>query len=134
MTASITYSEVQGLISKTFKIRPDMSMINERTICVAYKPGFLIPTVKVDICVEAIQNESILLSYHCQSALALMVKGVISLLREKIPAQMIDIDTDKRSIVVHLNEIEQIRSVLSYMSLENIYIDNCNVYIDLQLK
>lgn len=134
MTASVTYSEVEELISREFKIRLDLTMIDDRTLGVSYNPGILMPTVKVNIRVEAIQNDSIILSYNCQPAVALIVKGALALLGEKIPHHIIRINTDNKHAVINLGNIRQLESALKYMSLRDIYVETHKFNIDLHVK
>lgn len=134
MIASVTYSEVEELVSREFKIRLDLAMIDDRTLGVSYNPGFLIPTVKVDARVEAIQNDSIILSYSCQPAVALIVKGALALLGEKIPHHIIQINTDNKHAIINLGNVKQLESALKYMSLRNIYIESHRINAELHIK
>lgn len=134
MTASITYSEAQDLISREFNIRPDLAMADDRTLCVSYNPGLLIPTVKVNVRIEAIKNDSIILSYNCQPAVALIVKGALALLGEKIPHHIIQINTDNKHAVINLRNVKQLESALKYMSLNDIYIEAHRINVDLHVK
>ncbi len=134
MTATITYSEAQDLISREFNIRPDFTMTDNRTLCVSCNPGLLIPTVKVNVRIEAIQNDSIILSYNCQPAVALIVKGALALLGEKIPHHIIQINTDNKHAVINLRNVKQLESALKYMSLNDIYLEANRINVDLHVK
>lgn len=134
MTATITYSEAQDLISREFNIRPDFAMIDDRTLCVSYNPGLLIPMVEVKVRIEAIQNDSIILSYNCKPAVAFIVKGALAMLGEKIPHHIIRINTDNKHAVINLQNIEQLESTLKYMSLLDICVEPHKINLDLHIK
>lgn len=78
MNASLTYHEAQEFILKQFNIKLELSMVDGRTIRVSYDPGLFLPTVKVDIHIEAIQENTIILTYRCIPAVALLVQGTVS--------------------------------------------------------
>lgn len=134
MTASITYAEVQNFIFKHYNIRPELSMADNRAICLAYSPGSLFPTIKVDVRVESIQGNTILLTYSCAPALALMVQGALALMGDKIPVRILRIDTQTRTIHLFIDKIDQLKTALEYISLQDVSFDAERVNVELAMR
>ena len=109
-------------------------MVDGRTICVSYDPGLLLPTVKVDIHIEAIKENTIILTYRCIPAVALLVQGAVKLLGDRVPADIMNIDTQTRSILVYVDGVEQLKEALKYVKVQDVYFTSDKINADLLLK
>jgi len=134
MNASVTYHEAQEFILKQFNIKPELSMVDGRTICVTYNPGLLLPTVRVDVHIEAIQENTIILTYRCIPAVALLVQGAVKLLGDRVPSKILEIDTQTRSILVFADGVEQLKEALKYVKIQDVYFSSDKINADLHLK
>ena len=134
MNASLTYHEAQEFILKQFNIKPELSMVDGRTICVAYDPGRLLPTVRVDIHIEAIQENTIILTYRCIPAVALLVQGAVKLLGDRVPSKILKIDTQTRSIQMFVDGVEQLKDALKYLKIQDVYFESDKIDVDLLIK
>ncbi|MBQ3250278.1 MAG: hypothetical protein IJB05_03940 [Bacteroidales bacterium] len=134
MNVAITYHEAQELISRQFNLKLGLSMADGRTMSVEYNPGLLLPTVRVDIHIEAIQGNTLILTYKCIPAVALLVQGAVKLLGDKVPAEIMKIDTSTRSIQMFLDGVEQLKEAFKYVKLQDVYLETDKIYVDLLLK
>ena len=134
MNASVTYHEAQEFILKQFNIKPELSMVDGRTICVAYDPGRLLPTVRVDIHIEAIQENTIILTYRCIPAVVLLVQGAVKLLGDRVPADIMKIDTQARSVQVLVDRVEQLKEAFKYVKIQDIYFESDKINADFLIK
>lgn len=134
MNASVTYHEAQEFILKQFNIKPELSMVDGRTICVSYDPGLFLPTVKVDIHIEAIQENTIILTYRCIPAVALLVQGAVKLLGDRVPADIMKIDTQTRSVQVLVDRVEQLKEAFKYVKIQDIYFESDKINADFLIK
>ena len=134
MNASLTYHEAQEFILKQFNIKPELSMVDGRTICVSYDPGLFLPTVKVDVHIEAIQENTIILTYRCIPAVALLVQGAVKLLGDRAPSKILKIDTQTRSIQMFVDGVEQLKDALKYLKIQDVYFESDKIDVDLLIK
>ena len=109
-------------------------MVDGRTICVSYDPGLLLPTVRVDIHIEAIQENIIILTYRCIPAVAILVQGAVKLLGDRPPADIMKIDTQTRSVQVLVDGVEQLKEVFKYVKIQDIYFESDKINVDLLIK
>ena len=134
MNAAVTFHEAQEFILKQFNIKPELSMVDGRTICMTYNPGLLLPTVNVDIHIEAIQENTIIFTYRCIPAVALMVQGAVKLLGDRVPAKILKIDTQTKSVQVFVDGVEQLKEALKYVKIQDVYFESDKINADLLIK
>ena len=109
-------------------------MVDGRTICVTYNPGLLLPTVRVDVHIEAIQENTIILTYRCIPAVALLVQGAVKLLGDRVPSKILEIDTQTRCILVYVDGVELLKEALKYVKIQDIYFESDIINVDLLIK
>lgn len=119
MNITLSFDELSDYLAKKYKVRPDFSFVNEKTIDIAYKPNRFIPAAHLQMRMESVSNESIILSYECSAPMALLIAGAIGHLENKIPAG-ISINTDKKTIHIQPLEIEPLKKPLSHIDLKEV--------------
>ena len=135
MKTSITYHEAQEFILKQFNLKPNLSMVDDRTMRVLYDPGFLLPNVSVDVHIEAIQGNMVLLTYKCdRRSVELIVEGAVALLGERISPKFMKIDTATRSVQVFVDEIDQMKELLKYVIVQDAYFEPDWINVNLLMK
>ena len=135
MKTSITYHEAQEFILKQFNLKPNLSMVDDRTMRVLYDPGFLLPNVSVDVHIEAIQGNMVLLTYKCdRRSVELIVEGAVALLGERISPKFMKIDTATRSVQVFVDEIDQMKELLKYVIVQDAYFESDWINVNLLMK
>ncbi len=122
MNIAISYEEISGFIAREFKIKPQLTAVDDKTVEISYKPNILMPTISVKIHIEAICSDVICLSYDCSNAAALIIAGSAAYLEEKIP-DGIEINTADKRIRIYPQRFKQIENVLKYIALSQITLE-----------
>lgn len=117
MNITLSFDELSDYLAKKYKVRPDFSFVNEKTIDIAYKPNRFIPAAHLQLRMESVSNEDITLSYECSAPMTLLIAGAIGHLENKIPAG-ISVNTDKKTIHIQPLKIEPLKKPLSYIDLK----------------
>lgn len=134
MNVQLNYEEVLSFVESQYHVRPTVNVINDSTLSIAYKMNAFVPTVTVDIHVDEVSKEYVKLSYNCSSIVAGLLKGIILLIEEKIPKHEIEISTDDKKIVIHLDTIKQLEKVLEFVSPTKITFDEDAVNVCFALQ
>ena len=134
MNVQLNYKEALSYVESKFHVRPTVNVINDSTLSIAYKMNAFVPTVTVDIHIDEVSKEYVKLSYNCSSIVGGLLKGIILLIEEKIPKHEIEISTDDKKIVIHLNTIKQLEKVLEFVSPTKITFDEDAVNVCFALQ
>lgn len=121
MNITLSFDELSDYLAKKYKVRPDFSFVNEKTIDIAYKPNRFIPAAHLQMRMESVSNESIILSYECSAPMALLIARAIGHLENKIPAG-ISVNADKKTIHIQPLKIDPLKKPLSYINLKGVVI------------
>jgi hypothetical protein len=134
MTLDISYSEILDFICDRFHIRPELTMIDDKTIRVLYNRGFLMPGIKVNVRVEEVVDEGVRLSYHCKPPIAFLIQGAVALIQNRIPSNIMQIDTHEKTVQLNLGEIEQLKAAFDYMRLEDLRFGSAEMNLTIASK
>lgn len=132
MKATLLFEEISNFVEKHYLIRPQLNYIDDKTVEVVCKAWRFVPKVSVKICIEAIRDNYICLSYECGIAIDLLLSKGIEHVKGKIP-KGIDIDTDKRRVDLYLEQIDALRKTTEYVTLDGIQIKEEGLEITLGL-
>jgi hypothetical protein len=83
---------------------------------------------------EASQENTIILTYRCIPAVALLVQGAVKFLGDRVPSKILEIDTQTRSILVFADGVEQLKETLKYVKIQDVYFSSDKINADLHLK
>ena len=119
MNAIITYNEISDYIEREFKIRPQFTAVDEKTLEVSYKPGSFMPTFAIKFHLMVMRKDILCLSYECGNAASLMIAGVVTYLEEKIPSG-IEVNTTDKRVNIYPQRFKQLEKALEYVALSNI--------------
>ncbi len=134
MIASISYQEFADYIEKHYYIRPELKMIDYNSAELFYSPSKWMPAVKVTINILLVTPHDITITYECSKLVNFMIEGGIKLLNEKIAKDCIDISTEHKRVRIHLNKIDSLKTLLSYLTLENIRFDETCIKAELRIN
>jgi hypothetical protein len=134
MDVFVSYDEVIGLIKKSFNISLKIENVDETTVKVSYSPHKLIPEVNVDVQVLSATENAVRLVYDSSLAVEKLIEGAIFFVRDRIPADQIEIDTDKASIVLFLSKSKNIKEIFKFASLRDLRFTERGVELDMRLK
>lgn len=133
MDIQITYAEIAEYCVKKIKLSPSFTCHDERTLEIYYRPISFLPPISFKIRIEAVQNETVFLSYDCGNATSMVFNGVIIYLENTIP-QGIDVNTENKQINLHLLRMKQLQNFLQYVELKDILFDETVVHLQLIVK
>lgn len=119
MNVIITHKELLDFIEKQFKICPQITTVDEKSVNVSYKPVAFAPAIGVQFRVETICQDMVRISYDCGKAASLLIAGVIAYLEEKIP-QGVTVNTNNKYIDIYPLLIKQLDKLMEHLILSDI--------------
>lgn len=123
MKLSITYKEIENKVKDLTKVSLSLSKVNENTLNVKYSSGMmLLPNLEISLIITAIYSNKIELTYSCKPLMEIAVSKMLPKLISNLPKGVIEIEN--KTIKVDLEEIEQAKKVLKFISLSDILINN----------
>ena len=126
MKVSAFYEEISNFVEKHYSVRPSIKYVDEKSVEIGIKPALFIPTINLTLHIDAMRKDVICLSYHCSSAVALMVAGAAEFLEKMIPNGIEILTEDKR--------IAEFSKVSTYLSLSSIQFNEKGVELLLDMK
>ncbi len=133
MNVVITYKEISDFIERKFRIHPQLTTVDGKTIDVSCKPGTFMPAISVRFHIEAMRKDVLCLSYECGAPVALMIAGVVAYLKERIPSGIEVNPTDKR-LNLYLRRFGQIEKALEYVALSDIAFEENSAILELSMS
>ena len=123
MKLSITYKEIENKVKDLTKVSLSLSKVNENTLNVKYSSGIMfLPNIEISLIITAIYSNKIELTYSCKPLMEIAVEKLLPKLISNLPKGVIEIEN--KTIKVDLEEIEQAKKVLKFISLSDILINN----------
>ena len=123
MKLSITYKEIENKVKELTKVSLSLSRENDKTLNVKYSSGImLLPNLEISLIITAIYSNKIELTYSCKPLMEFAVEKLLPKLISNLPKGVIEIEN--KTIKVDLEEIEQAKKVLKFLSLSDILINN----------
>lgn len=123
MKLSVTYKEIENKVKDLTKVSLSLSKVNENTLNVKYSSGMMfLPNIEISLIITAIYSNKIELTYSCKPLMEIAVSKMLPKLISNLPKGVIEIEN--KTIKVDLEEIEQAKKVLKFLSLSDILINN----------
>lgn len=134
MQIAISYREIQTFILREFNKEIGMKYLNPKTLSISFSPYRFVPSVRIDVTIEEINENSILLSYNARRGINIIIRGLISFMDEKVNNGFLSVLTDKRLIYIQLYKIKGAEKTLEYLEPKDIRLVENGVMIDLKVK
>ena len=83
--------------------------------------------------IENISNDCIGLTYKSNSALELIINGIVSFVKENIPTG-VEIDPTARRVKVYPHKFEKLEKALEFVELKDVVFENDEIKAVLSLK
>lgn len=133
MNVQLSYNEILGYVEDKFHVRPTVEVVDDQTLSVSYKISRFVPTINVDVHIDLVSKELIALSYDCSSIVNGLLGGVVGFIQERIPREQIELSTDNKKVLVHLDKVEQLKKVFDVVVPTDItfYSDSIVLSMDL---
>ncbi|MEE1113042.1 MAG: hypothetical protein UHM08_03355 [Bacteroidales bacterium] len=133
MKLSITYKEIENKVKDLTKVSLSLSKVNENTLNVKYSSGIMfLPNIEISLIITAIYSNKIELTYSCKPLMEIAVEKLLPKLISKLPKGVIEIEN--KTIKVDLEEIEQAKKVLKFLSLSDIVINDEIIEVFAEVK
>lgn len=133
MKLSITYKEIENKVKDLTKVSLSLSKVNENTLNVKYFSGMMfLPNIEISLIITAICSNKIELTYSCKPLMEIAVEKLLPKLISNLPKGVIEIEN--KTIKVDLEEIEQAKKVLKFLSLSDIVINDEIIEVFAEVK
>lgn len=123
MKLTVAYKEIENKVKEITKVSLSLSRENDKTLNVKYSSGImLLPSIEISLIITAIYSNKIELTYNCKPLMEIAVEKLLPKLISNLPKGVIEIEN--KTIKIDLEEIEQAKKVLKFLSLSDIVIND----------
>lgn len=123
MKLTVAYKEIENKVKELTKVSLSLSRENDKTLNIKYSSGImLLPSIEISLIITAIYSNKIELTYNCKPLMEIAVEKLLPKLISNLPKGVIEVEN--KTIKVDLEEIEQAKKVLKFLSLSDIVINN----------
>ena len=123
MKLTVAYKEIENKVKEITKVSLSLSRENDKTLNIKYSSGImLLPSIEISLIITAIYSNKIELTYNCKPLMEIAVEKLLPKLIFNLPKGVIEIEN--KTIKIDLEEIEQAKKVLKFLSLSDIVINN----------
>ena len=135
MKASITFQEIQNLVTEKTNQPISFAFVDGKTIRVTYplNLGFVKKDISANLTIIELIGSDLLVSIDAGFGTDTMLNTVLGLLKNKIPEGLIEKRPDKR-LMLHLGQIEQVESVFEAIQVNDINVLANGLEVDGGLK
>ena len=123
MKASISFPELQNLIAEKAKQQIALAFVDGKTVRVTYplNLGFIKKDISANLIIKELVGSDLLLQLDAGLGSDTMLTTVLSLLRDKIPAGLIEKQPESH-ILLHLGQIENVKSVFEKVDVTDLHV------------
>ncbi|MEE1142036.1 MAG: hypothetical protein U0L22_00190 [Bacteroidales bacterium] len=123
MKLTVAYKEIENKVKEITKVSLSLSRENNKTLNIKYSSGMMfLPSIEISLIITAIYSNKIELTYSCKPLMEIAVEKLLPKLISNLPKGVIEIEN--KTIKVNLEEIEQAKKVLKFLSLSDIVIND----------
>lgn len=130
MKIAISYPEVEQQILKAAKAPVKLSFVDRDSVNVAYGKKILLMTISVKLTVVRIQGNDIFFKYDCGAPLDMVISGITQYLTKSKLGEIIE-PKENHTILVHLQNIPQLKKALEILSPKAINFTNDGIALTL---
>ncbi len=123
MKASISFSELQNLITEKASQAISFSYVDPKTVRVTYplNLGFIKKDISANLIIKELKGSDLLLQLDAGFGSDTMLNTVLGLLKGKIPANLIEKQPDSY-LLLHLDQIEQVKAVFEKVNISDLHV------------
>ena len=123
MKASISFPELQNLITEKANQPISLAFVDPKTIRVTYplNLGFIKKDISANLIIKELIGSDLLLQLSTGFGSDTMLTTVLSLLQNKIPEGLIEKRPDSQ-LLLHLGQIEQVKSVFEKIDIHDLHV------------
>ena len=123
MKASISFPELQNLIAEKAKQHIALAFVDAKTLRVTYplNLGFIKKDISANLIIKELVGSDLLLQLDAGLGSDTMLTTLLSLLKDKIPAGLIE-KRPESHLLLHLGEIENVKSVFEKVDVTDLHV------------
>lgn len=135
MKASISFPELQSLIAEKANQNIGFSFLDSKTVRVTYplNLGFIKKDISANLTFIELVGSDLLVSVDAGFGTDKLLTTVLSLLKDKIPAGLIEKRPESR-LMLHLDQIEQVKTVFDAINVTDLHVLNEDLEVEGSLK
>ena len=135
MKASISFPELQSLIAEKANQNIGFSFLDSKTVRVTYplNLGFIKKDISANLTFIELVGSDLLVSVDAGFGTDKLLTTVLSLLKDKIPAGLIEKRPESR-LMLHLDQIEQVKTVFDAINVTDLRVLNEGLEVEGSLK
>ncbi len=137
MKISVTYREIENYIAGKTGRRVGLSKVSDKEVCVSVSQHVIFKTIQIgiNVRVDSISNDELNLTYDGGFGLDLIISGLMSLVKNKLPeASRYFEASDGHHVKIMLSKIDKLKSVLDKVSLASLNFTDDAVVLEARLK
>ena len=125
MKASISFPEIQNLITEKANQPISLAFVDEKTVRVSYplNLGFIKKDISANLIIKELMGSDLLLQLSTGFGSDTMLTTVLSLFKDKIPEGLLEKRPDSQ-ILLHLGQIEQVKAVFDRIDVQDLHVLN----------
>ena len=135
MKASISFPELQTILQEKTEQNISFAYADPKTIRVTYPLdlGFVKKDISANLSILQLEGSDLLVSVDAGFATDTLLNTVLSIFKKKIPEGLIEKRPD-RQLMLHLDQIEQMKSVFEAIKVDDIHVLNNGLEVEGGLK
>jgi hypothetical protein len=136
MRASISFPELQSLIAEKANQNIGFSFLDPKTVRVTYPlnlMGFIKKDISANLTFIELVGSDLLVSVDAGFGTDKLLTTILSLLKDKIPAGLIEKRPESR-LLLHLDQIEQLKTVFDAINVTDFHVLNDGLEVEGSLK
>lgn len=135
MKASISFPELQNLLAEKAKQQIALAFVDGKTMRVTYplNLGFIKKDISANLIIKELVGSDLLLQLDAGLGSDTMLTTVLSLLKDKIPAGLIE-KRPESQILLHLDQIENVKSVFEKVDVTDLHVLSEGLEVEGTLK
>lgn len=137
MQLNLTYKEILDFVKEKYNKDLLIKRVDDKQLCITYQKELFIGSIKADalLAVNKVSSQSIEMSYSFTNAILGNVFDLaIKFIQDKLPENQIEIDKDNKTIKVHLNQIEKLEKVLTYIEPTDMSFTENSIVLDVHIN
>ena len=135
MKASISFPELQNLITEKANQNISFSYVNGNTIRVTYPIDlrFMKKDISANLIIKELKGSDLLVQLSAGLGTDTLLTTVLNLLKNKIPEGLIEKRADSH-LLLHLGEIEQVKTVFEKIDIRDLHVIGEGLEVEGTLK
>ena len=123
MKASISFPELQNIIAEKANQQIFLAFVDGKTVRVSYplNLGFIKKDISANLIIKELTGSDLLVQISAGMGTDTMVTTVLSLLKDKIPAGLIE-KRPESHLLIHLGQIEDVKSVFEKVDVTDLHV------------